>query len=407
MWGFEVGNTEAHFKEFKLGLSKRQATDSHVEKRYPDPYGMPPTHTYPATKLTADYIRELRNHTLKAIKLKLGNAVVDNTAVEYTFTVPAIWDEHAKAATIACAKAAGCEGPIGIVSEPEAAILYTIESLGEEVLKEGSTIIMCDAGGGTVDLISYLVVSLKPLIVKEIVVGDGNKCGSVYLNRIFCEKLKELISGLAGYFEDTLEAALEQFECYIKTSFDGKPDIVRVNVPGLDNNKAKGVVRNRFSMPGTTLRDIFEPVISVATALVQTQQKQTTGHVSAVLLVGGFGQNPYLRKTIQEVVGPEVQVIKPPNGWTAVVRGAALKALRSDVPDLSKLKIDTRKARKCYGSTVVVPFVAGKHQKKRRQVLQIGLFYPSLLTWYRVYVDFHGYHMIEIVDWIVKKVHVF
>lgn len=402
-----IGNTETHFKEFKLGLSKRQATDSHVEKRYPDPYGMPPTHKYPATKLTEDYIRQLCDHSLEVIKLKLGNAVVKNTAVEYTFTVPAIWDERAKAATIACAKAAGCKGTIGIVSEPEAAILYTIESLGPDVLKEGSTIIMCDAGGGTVDLISYSVVSLKPLIVKEDVVGDGNKCGSVYLNRIFCEKIRELLSDLDGWGEDTLEEALKEFERDVKKNFDGKPDVVRISVPGLSNNKLKGVIRSKFWMPGTMLKEIFDPVISAITALVQAQKQQTTGSVSAVLLVGGFGQNPYLRKMIQELVGPDVQVIKPPHGCTAVVRGAALKALRADVPDLSKLSIETRKARKCYGSTVVVPFVAGKHQKKRRQVLQIGLLYRSLLTRYRVYVDFHGYHMIEVVEWIVKKVHVF
>ena len=45
---------------------------------------------------------------------------------------------------------------------------------------------MCDAGGGTVDLISYEVVQVEPeLKIAEIVVGSGGNCGSTFIDTHF------------------------------------------------------------------------------------------------------------------------------------------------------------------------------------------------------------------------------
>jgi hypothetical protein len=35
-------------------------------------------------------------------------------------------------------------------------------------------LVLCDAGGGTVDLISYQVTAVSPLELKELVPGTGN-----------------------------------------------------------------------------------------------------------------------------------------------------------------------------------------------------------------------------------------
>lgn len=44
-----------------------------------------------------------------------------------------------------------------IVSEPEAAATYALDAMNPHVIKVGDTFVLCDAGGGTVDLISYCV----------------------------------------------------------------------------------------------------------------------------------------------------------------------------------------------------------------------------------------------------------
>ena len=72
---------------------------------------------------------------------------------------------------------------------------------------------VCDAGGGTVDLISYTVVRLEPVLeVKEAAPGTGGLCGSTYLNRRFREYLEARLSTQEGWDEDTLEEAMEHFD---------------------------------------------------------------------------------------------------------------------------------------------------------------------------------------------------
>lgn len=51
----------------------------------------------------------------------------------------------------------------------------------------GDCFVVCDAGGGTVDLISYRISSLLPLQLNEVAIGTGALCGAVYLDRRFEE----------------------------------------------------------------------------------------------------------------------------------------------------------------------------------------------------------------------------
>ncbi len=315
--------------------------------------------------MSIDYLRELRNHSLEIIKLKLGSAVVDNTTIEYTLTVPAIWSESDRSKTRACAKQAGFVGCINLIGEPEAAMTYVLDTMDPNIFKIGDVFIMVDAGGGTVDLVSYIIKCLKPLETTEDVVGDGNKVGGAILNRIFGAYIRDNLADLDGWDEDTLDEALDRFETRVKRKFDGSDESFLIPVPGLLNSKAKGVARGKLTISGAALRDVFEPCISAITALVLAQKQQTTGRVDSVLLVGGFGQNPYLRATLDELL-PGVKVIQPPKGWQAVVEGALVTALNEDAPDLARLKISARKARKCYGVTAGIPFVHGKHQKRRQ-----------------------------------------
>jgi len=63
--------------------------------------------------------------------------------------------------------------PVTMIKEPEAAALYTMHTL-EVSLRIGDAFVLCDAGGGTVDLITYEVVKLEPFLeLKELVPGTG------------------------------------------------------------------------------------------------------------------------------------------------------------------------------------------------------------------------------------------
>lgn len=63
--------------------------------------------------------------------------------------------------------------PVHLIKEPEAAALWTTKKL-DIALIPGDSFVVCDAGGGTVDLITYEVEKTLPRIhVKELVPGTG------------------------------------------------------------------------------------------------------------------------------------------------------------------------------------------------------------------------------------------
>jgi molecular chaperone DnaK (HSP70) len=63
--------------------------------------------------------------------------------------------------------------PVRLIKEPEAAALWTTKKL-DVAINSGDVFVVCDAGGGTVDLVSYEVQTTSPkLQVKEVVPGTG------------------------------------------------------------------------------------------------------------------------------------------------------------------------------------------------------------------------------------------
>lgn len=113
------------------------------------------------------------------------------------------------------------------------------------------------------------------------------------------------------------------------------------------------------------MKSLFEPVISAIITLVMAQLKQTK-QAKAVILVGGFGQSPYLRNCIKKVVGNEIEVIQPVEGWSAVVKGALIKGLSETVPDGSGPSVTTRVSRKSYGISCHVKYDPLIHDEARK-----------------------------------------
>lgn len=89
--------------------------------------------------------------------------------------------------------------------------MYTLKHLGPSVLQLGRKFVVCDAGGGTVDLISYEVTRVDKLEVKEVTEGTGGKCGSSMLNKRFRRFLKQT-HGDKHWTDERLVLALNEFE---------------------------------------------------------------------------------------------------------------------------------------------------------------------------------------------------
>lgn len=103
------------------------------------------------------------------------------------------------------AKKAGIH-PVTLIKEPEAAALYTLTT-HDHSIKVGDSFVVCDAGGGTVDLITYEVKSIQPLELAELVPGEGGMAGSLGLNKLFEETVRRLVG------EDQFESLKSSIGC--------------------------------------------------------------------------------------------------------------------------------------------------------------------------------------------------
>lgn len=111
-------------------------------------------------------------------------------------------------------------------------------------------------------------------------------------------------------------------------------DIVDL-VPGLSDNAYLGIRRGRFTLSGDEVKTIFDPVIQEVTNLVKGQIEASCRSIKAVLMVGGFGQNAYLRDCIrQSLARSNIEIMQSPNGYVNCYIPARIIA---DPADLAKL----------------------------------------------------------------------
>jgi molecular chaperone DnaK (HSP70) len=180
-------------------------------------------------QLAKIYLSCLHTHFISVLEKRLSPSVVRSTPMDFVVTVPAIWTTAAKEATERAAAVAGFCGKqrIQLISEPvrlsdptvhniadtkkEAAALYTLKNLSPSALQLGRRFVVCDAGGGTVDLITYEVTKVDNLELKEVTEGTGGKCGSSMLNKRFRRHLKQT-HGEKYWTDERLVQALNEFE---------------------------------------------------------------------------------------------------------------------------------------------------------------------------------------------------
>lgn len=300
-------------------------------------------------------------------------------------TVPAIWSDKAKDLTIKAARFAGIH-PVTLIKEPEAAALYTMYAL-DNALQVGDAFVVCDAGGGTVDLISYEVTSITPkLQLKELVTGTGGMAGSLGLNKRFNEALKDIIGEDEWSRLRTHKAffhAEKQFDREVKKAFRGRDSeeyFINFPMANLDDDPENGLEMNCWRLTGTTLKKIFAPLINDIIRLVDHQVKSVQlarpgKPVSGIFLVGGFGSSQYLKGCIQKEY-PNIQVMQPNDAWAAIVKGAALSRLPREA------KVVSIKSTRHYGVEVLEVWNDARDAGMPSRSVRDGVKRCAIMWWY-------------------------
>lgn len=135
-----------------------------------------------------DYLKGFHDHVCSHLTKTLG-ALYNKKRLRYCLTVPAGWTDGAKIIMRQAAIDAGIidknDHPdrLMLISEPEAAALYCQRHCEEFDLNHGEQFLICDAGGGTVDLVVFEIEGTgRERILKEITTARGENCGSTFLD---------------------------------------------------------------------------------------------------------------------------------------------------------------------------------------------------------------------------------
>jgi tRNA A37 threonylcarbamoyltransferase TsaD len=114
------------------------------------------------------------------------------------------------------------------------------------------------------------------------------------------------------------------------------------------------------------MKDIFEPIILKIIELVNGQIKALEEkRTRVVLLVGGFGQNNYLKERLRHSLNG-VEVLQPPNAWTAIARGAVMMGLNRANSMGAIVSVVSRRARKHYGVEFKCQYDHTKHDDSKK-----------------------------------------
>jgi hypothetical protein len=209
-WGSDIPPHEKRHMWTKLQLDNRG--DGEVAKIIGELTSSVLEPRKPPVEIIADFLTQVMAHLIKNLDDKYGKELWRTLPITLVITVPAVWSDVAKHRTMQAIEKAGFNSlqfpqltmPVLVTTEPEAAAIHTIKSLRgtaqDTKLAVGDGFIVCDMGGGTVDLIAYRVSSVQPTIIEEATVGNGAQCGGSFVDRAFLHWLERRL-GTDDFFK--------------------------------------------------------------------------------------------------------------------------------------------------------------------------------------------------------------
>ncbi|KAF2188028.1 actin-like ATPase domain-containing protein [Zopfia rhizophila CBS 207.26] len=346
-----------------------------------------------AEKIVTDYLTKVfiyLHHVLGDFTRELTDIISTDIVV----TVPTEWGYRARNSTYRALTEAGFNknsfpnlSDVIFVTEPEAAAIYTARYLKEkeatEFLKERECFILCDAGGGTVDVVSYRVIKLQPSLKLQ-KIGDptGKKCGSIFIDMEFKKWLRSLI-GDKNYQKldpnteankisshategEAMRILMKRFDALKKQFHSGSEDR-HVDLPKpLHNLTIPGKVNSgEITITCYQMSKFFDVCIEQIVELIE-QHMYLIGkqrfRLKNLFLIGGFGASEYLQEIIKERLDLSgINLRKPDTSWTAVVRGAVICGIEKSI---TRDLIRTTFCRHNYGICVSEIFSEIKHERQ-------------------------------------------
>ncbi|KAJ5318738.1 actin-like ATPase domain-containing protein [Penicillium atrosanguineum] len=371
-WGYQVGPLCEVIRGSKLLLDESQDQEyapSLASKSLLAQYGKS------AVQTSGEYLAYLVLHVKDTLQRRFGDAA-KSMELKFVLTVPAVWSDKAKDATLRAAIMAGINSQqISLVSEPEAAALHSLRTIQPNSIT---------------DLISYKVQDLDPLSLEEATEGTGAVCGSLLLDERFERFLMKKL-GLETYQSlpiKSKEAALSFWRDMVKPTFGEESDCDSLDVdhfvplPGAADQPDKNIDGGFVQLEGGEIEDIFEPIVSRVEELVRAQLEKVVRvqlNAKAIVLVGGFGSSRYLFQRLKDS-NPSITVRTSNSKFFSLLTstsGAALRGLEGN-------RVETRISRRWYGVSAYTKFDKSHHAKRDKRWSGFEEFWvvDDKMTWY-------------------------
>ncbi|KAK1763089.1 actin-like ATPase domain-containing protein [Phialemonium atrogriseum] len=412
-WGYQIGAQSNICAWMKYHLDK-----NYPSTKYDDPglteaistglFSVERTKT--PDEVTIDYLKEVFKFAVRHLTESvgaLGSALLDVTTIQWWLAKPAIWGNQAQLRLQKIVRTAADhaeffrpEDEFNFVTEADAAAFTLLrQAAADDDLNAGDTVMICDCGGGTVDVAVYMVSSISPIKVKEVVSGEGGKCGSscidLQFDKFMLERFGKAYENLDPSEKKFGSVFMKKFETH-KHAFgagDDPPlfemelfmDGVDTDVPDMEEwyDDRDGTVR----LTRSDMDAIFRPTVERVMELIAAQHKAATrskraSKVNRLMLAGGFARSQYLQSRVKEWCSQnniEATFLSNDDSWGAVACGAVLGGLE-------RIDIETRLSRFHCGILCDLIYRAdldAKHSDKMYRCNLTGrMFVSNCVDWY-------------------------
>ncbi|KAG8682041.1 hypothetical protein FRC08_015223, partial [Ceratobasidium sp. 394] len=234
-------------------------------------------------------------------------------------------------------------------------------------LKSGDNFAVCDAGGSTVDTTIYSVKQAQPLLqLEEMCASACVQAGAIFVDKAAKIHLQKALRGAgipALEVEEYISRGVKDFEGSAKRAFRDTSTDQSIEIAGTRfNNATIKVRRGRMTLTGATIESFFERCTKEIISSVNTQIVSASASVSHIILVGGFGESPYLREQLKARFSSGCQIITTNEATSKAVADGALiwHCVNSVV---------SRAPRYSFGIEIVVPLVHNSKEHNGRIIV--------------------------------------
>ncbi|PIL25741.1 hypothetical protein GSI_11491 [Ganoderma sinense ZZ0214-1] len=257
----------------------------------------------------------------------LLNSVKDR--IEFVLSHPNGWEglqqrKMRRAAVIAglVPDTAAGHSRIHFVTEGEASLNFCINN--KLAAQDMESVIIVDAGGGTIDISSYLFLSISPMSVEEAAPPDCILQGSTRVNVRLQEFLKGHLASSPFANEDDIKSMLNHFDESAKLVFKDERESSYIKFGSMkDNDPAVNIRHGQLMLSGSDMVTFFKPAIQSISNAIQTQRDGASSALSTAFFVGGFAANPWLYSSLKKKLEARgVVVYRPDSPNKAVADGA-------------------------------------------------------------------------------------